>query len=159
MVAALAVFFGPLVARANTQRQIQVTAREAWMREFREHVAQFIAGTANTDHVTAGTREAGEVHADGDARATRLVIGELVENVRATQSSTSAVRLLIAEKGAQYVEFVEVMNRLHAVALAASRSPICPSGFCSRESVRSKCRGGHLAARTRCHGRRPRRLA
>ena len=123
VVAALAVFFGPLVTRANTQRQIQVTAREAWMREFREQVAQFIAGTANTDHVTAGTREAGEVHAGGDARATRLVIGELVENVRATQASTSAVRLLIAEKGAQYVEFVEVMNRLHAVALRRLREP------------------------------------
>ena len=43
--------------------------------------------------------------------------------MRATQASTSAVRLLIAEKGAQYVEFVEVMNRLHAVALRRLREP------------------------------------
>jgi hypothetical protein len=28
-----------LVARSNVQRQIQVTAREAWMHEFREQVA------------------------------------------------------------------------------------------------------------------------
>ena len=59
----------------------------------------------------------------GNARATRLVIGELVENVRATQSSASAVRLLIAEKGAQYAEFVEVMNRLHAVTLCRLKEP------------------------------------
>jgi hypothetical protein len=31
-----------LVARANLQRQLQVAAREAWMREFREQVAQFL---------------------------------------------------------------------------------------------------------------------
>jgi len=37
-VAILAV----LVARANVQRQLQVAAREAWMREFREQVAQFL---------------------------------------------------------------------------------------------------------------------
>ena len=120
-----------------------LTAREAWMREFREHVAQFVAGTANTDHVTAGTRAAGEVHADGDARATRLVIGELVENLRATQSSASAVRLLIAEKGAQYAEFVEVMNRLArsglglrealpAICSGRTGSRIAPEGVAER---------------------------
>jgi hypothetical protein len=38
-VAILAV----LVARANVQRQLQAAAREAWMREFREQVAQFLA--------------------------------------------------------------------------------------------------------------------
>jgi hypothetical protein len=39
VVAILAVFFGPLLARANLQRQLQVTAWEAWMREFREQLA------------------------------------------------------------------------------------------------------------------------
>jgi hypothetical protein len=38
VVAILAVF----VSRSNVQRQIQVAAREAWMREFREQVAAFI---------------------------------------------------------------------------------------------------------------------
>jgi hypothetical protein len=46
VVAILAVFFGPLVARANTQRQIRVTTREAWMREFREQVATIMATTS-----------------------------------------------------------------------------------------------------------------
>ena len=32
-----------LVARANVQRQLQVAAREAWRREFREQAAAFLA--------------------------------------------------------------------------------------------------------------------
>jgi hypothetical protein len=46
VVAILAVFFGPLVARASVQRQIRVTSREAWMREFREKVAEFLSSYA-----------------------------------------------------------------------------------------------------------------
>jgi hypothetical protein len=45
VVAILAVF----VARSNVQRQIQVTAREAWIREFREQVATLLANGANAD--------------------------------------------------------------------------------------------------------------
>jgi hypothetical protein len=32
-----------LMARANLQRQLQVTVRQTWMRDFREQVAQFMA--------------------------------------------------------------------------------------------------------------------
>jgi hypothetical protein len=45
VVAILAVFFGPLIARANVQRQLQVAAREAWMREFREQVAAMLTSS------------------------------------------------------------------------------------------------------------------
>jgi hypothetical protein len=44
VVAIPAVFVGPLVARANTQRQIRAAARETWMREFRQHAAEMLRG-------------------------------------------------------------------------------------------------------------------
>ena len=48
----LAVFFGPLIARANVQRQLQAAAREAWMREFREQVVALLTSfAAFRDHV------------------------------------------------------------------------------------------------------------
>jgi hypothetical protein len=54
VVAILAVFFGPLIARANVQRQIQVASREAWMREFREQVAQFLTSVMRGVRTEAG---------------------------------------------------------------------------------------------------------
>ena len=55
VVAILAVFFGPLVGRANIQRQLQVTSREAWMRDFREQVAQFLTSVMRRARAEAGT--------------------------------------------------------------------------------------------------------
>jgi hypothetical protein len=43
VVAILAVFVGPSVAWAVARRQLAVTARESWMREFREQVAVLLA--------------------------------------------------------------------------------------------------------------------
>ena len=37
---------GVLMARENLQRQIQVAARETWMREFRKHAVAFISSFA-----------------------------------------------------------------------------------------------------------------
>jgi hypothetical protein len=52
LVAALAVFFGPLVTWTVARKQITVATREAWMREFREQVAALLTSTASfRDHV------------------------------------------------------------------------------------------------------------
>ena len=89
VVAILAVFFGPLIARANTQRQLQVAAREAWMREFREQVAALLN--------RSGVLIAEGSTAPFDPEMTRYVY---------------VIRMLIAEKGEQYAPFVGIMNRL-----------------------------------------------
>ena len=44
LVVAILAVVGPLVARANTQRQIRAAARETWMREFRQHAAEMLRG-------------------------------------------------------------------------------------------------------------------
>ena len=44
-LAAMGSIAAVLMARANLQRQIQVAAREAWMREFREQVAALVTST------------------------------------------------------------------------------------------------------------------
>jgi hypothetical protein len=49
VVAILALFFGPLIARANVQLQLQAAAREARMREFREQVAALLAGQRDAE--------------------------------------------------------------------------------------------------------------
>jgi hypothetical protein len=99
VVAILAVFFGPLVARANTHRQIRVTTRENWMREFREQVAQFLAVIASVKTV-------------GPA----LGAAERSELGRTLQTSVQTVALLIAEKG-QHAEVMGIMNRLAPEAM------------------------------------------
>ena len=43
MVAIVAVFVGPFVARSKVQRQIRAASREAWMRKFREQVAAYFS--------------------------------------------------------------------------------------------------------------------
>lgn len=42
LIASLAVFVGPMVTWAIARQQIAVTAREAWIKEFREAVATLI---------------------------------------------------------------------------------------------------------------------
>lgn len=89
-----------LMARANVHRQIEVATREACMREFREQVAQVLAGIMNAK-------------AAGGALADAAVASEIA---RAATVSFHAVGLLIAEKGTQYGGFMEIMNRLLVVA-------------------------------------------
>ena len=59
LVVSLVVGIGAvLMARANLQRQIQVTAREAWMREFREQVAALLSAYASyREHVRTHTTD------------------------------------------------------------------------------------------------------
>jgi hypothetical protein len=59
VVAILAVFFGPIIGRANVQRQIRVATREAWIREFREQVARLLARIQALRHL-AGNPESPE---------------------------------------------------------------------------------------------------
>ncbi len=95
VVTVLVAFVGPFVVWRVATRQIRVAAREAWAREFREHVAQVLAGIMNAKA------------AGGDAAAAEI---------RAATVSYQTVGLLIAEKGTQYEGFMEVMNRLLGVA-------------------------------------------
>lgn len=88
VVAILAVFFGPLVARWNVQRQIRATAREAWMRDFRQHAAELL-------------KNHGLRPGDG-AREFEIRV--------AMRFSYSALRLLIAEKTPQYDEFISHLD-------------------------------------------------
>jgi hypothetical protein len=92
MVAILAVF----VARSNVQRQIQVTAREAWMREFREQVAAFLNCAATLDYHARNPPPDEQRMAALDALGLRIY----------------TIRLLIAEKESQYAAFASTMKSL-----------------------------------------------
>jgi hypothetical protein len=94
IVAILAV----LVALVNAQRQLQVAAREAWMREFREHVSQILSAIT-TSH---------SVKAVGGEAAPPPVVTEMAGSVMA---SFQAINLLIAEKGT-HAGFMQVLSRL-----------------------------------------------
>ena len=109
VVAILAVFFGPLVGRANIQRQLQVTSREAWMRDFRELVAQFLTSVMRRARAEAGTSAE-------------------TKELRSATLSFFVTKLLLAEKGApQYDDFEQLMNRLlRATAGRAAGEPTAP---------------------------------
>jgi hypothetical protein len=100
-----------LMARANLFRQIQVTAREGWMREFREQVAEFcgleVARRKHERSLLAGNL---------DRRPLLIAANDAMEPCKA------AIRLLIAEKGAQYELFVSVMEKLAAAKDAVAET-------------------------------------
>jgi hypothetical protein len=104
VVAALAVFFGPVVAWANVQRQIQVAAREAWMREFREQVAAF--------------RDSFEAFVlakpDEEAKSPEARL-QLDKEHREMRHHYMVLRLLIAEKGQRYQDFIQKMGPTFSV--------------------------------------------
>jgi hypothetical protein len=88
VVAILAVFFGPLIAQANVQRQIRATARETWMREFRQHAAELL-------------KNHGSMPSDA-ARAFEFRV--------AMRLSYNALRLLVAERAPQYDGFISHLD-------------------------------------------------
>jgi hypothetical protein len=58
MVAIVAVFVGPFVARSKVQRQIRAASREAWMRKFREQVAAYFSAIGSVQsHLVPHTRQ------------------------------------------------------------------------------------------------------
>ena len=105
VVAILAVFIGPLVTWAVTRQQIAVTARETWMREFREKVAVFLSSSA-------AFRVHVKHHTTGDPEKEK----RLAEINDAGTPSYHTICLLVAEKGSQYAAFVQIMDRLGAAA-------------------------------------------
>jgi hypothetical protein len=108
VVAILAVFFGPLVARANVQRQIRATAREAWMREFREKVAMFlIQSLAMRGHQKA--RDLPITDPAGKAAH---------ESLLALEQCFYVIHLLIQERGIQHQKFLPPLSNLHNKALS-----------------------------------------
>lgn len=112
LVAALAVFFGPLVTWTVARKQITVATREAWMREFREQVAALLTSTASfRDHV--------RTHSTDDPKDEQR-LAEINDELTRRHH---AIRLLIAERGARYATFIQTMNDMHEAPLmeAAAR--------------------------------------
>jgi ABC-type sugar transport system permease subunit len=116
LVVSLVVGVGAvLMARANLQRQIQVAAREAWMREFREQVAALLTSfAAIEDDMKDFLSERGrdeKRHAEIESAWVR---------------GHHLIRLLIAEKGTQYAAFVQIMNDMYQGALSKHGGPEAP---------------------------------
>jgi hypothetical protein len=99
LVVSLVVGVGAvLMARANLQRQIQVASREAWKREFRERAVAFVSSfSALRDYERTHAIHDPERHAELDD---------------ALLTPYHTLRLLIAEKGTQYVTLIPVMVRV-----------------------------------------------
>jgi hypothetical protein len=101
LVTILAVFVGPLMTWTIARRQIEVAAREAWMREFREKVAAFIYAYDNfLIHI--------RTHTTGDTEKEK----QLADINNAQRLPYHTIRLLIAEKGTQYTAFGTSIDRL-----------------------------------------------
>jgi hypothetical protein len=102
-LAAVGSIAAVLMTRANVRWQIQVAAREAWMRELREQVATIMAHYVTVQVVDSHVR-----HMDTDEPATKDVIARISEISRCAH----VIRLLIRERGSQDEEFVQVVNTL-----------------------------------------------
>jgi hypothetical protein len=130
VVAILAVFVGPSVARTNVQRQIRATAKENWMREFRQQaVALICAHAALRDHSRASTAKASARAAlDPNYVGTSGVLEQenkkrLGELSDALNPPYQAIRLLIAEKGADGTELRNNTMCGHRVIAVGSLLP------------------------------------
>ena len=89
-----------LATLVNVRLQLKAAAREAWMREFREQVAQLLTAIIN-GHIIK--KEGGAVTAD---------VGVRVEIAGSTSSSFQAISLLIAEKGLHHTGFMLKLSDL-----------------------------------------------
>lgn len=101
VVAILAVFFGPLVAWSVAHQQMIVTAREVWMREFRQQVATILSTywrfLAHTEKHTWDQPE--------EARRLAAINDDM-------RSPYYAISFLIAEHGNQHTAFIRTLARL-----------------------------------------------
>ena len=99
-----------LTTWAVARQRIQVEAREAWMRAFREQVAQFLTS------VMRGVRpEAG--------------MAAPAEEIRSATLSFNVTKLLLAEKAPQYDDFERLMNRLLEVTAGRVAGEPTPPEF------------------------------
>jgi hypothetical protein len=97
-VAALAVF----VARTNVQSQLQVTARETWMREFRQQVAAM-----RTSRQALGRQSPKDTTDDPEQERRREALFD------SYYLAVDLVRLLLAERtGTQFETMLEATDRL-----------------------------------------------
>lgn len=112
-LAALVSIAAVLVARSNVQRQITATARQNWMREFREQVAGFLGSFAT---YTEKALWFAEFHQPGSARSSEDVAATDRERHEANDEMRRhfhVIRLLIAEQGPQHdATFIPAIERL-----------------------------------------------
>jgi hypothetical protein len=103
VVSILAVFFGPLVAWTVARQQSIVAVRETWLREFRERVAALLSAyEAFLIHI--------QTHTTGDPEKEN----QLADINDAQRLPYFSIRLLIAERGHEYTEFISSIDRLRA---------------------------------------------
>ena len=119
VVAILAVFFGPLVTWEVTRQQIRGAVREAWMRDFREKVSEYLTGYGayrdNAGLLREEIRRAelafkswGESAVEARRRLANLYA--------AMARPHNAILLLIAEQGNEYVAFIEFIERVKNIS-------------------------------------------
>lgn len=84
----LVAFIAPLIAWAVARQQINVAAREAWLREFRNQVAAFLAADASL-------RRHAPTHTTGDPEKEQ----RLAAINDALSPAYYVLKLLVAEKG------------------------------------------------------------
>ena len=144
LVVSLVVGVGAVImARANLQRQIQVAAREAWMREFREKVAILLAGRKPIAPLGLEPREQWRLSKLDDA----------------VLPAYQAIRLLLAERRARrrysYLQMAcQVPWRATPATLPRWRRPSC--GVSASVSTQGQECGGRCRVASRTGGRRGR---
>jgi hypothetical protein len=106
------VFFGPLVARANVQRQIQATSQESWMREFRQQVVALIcAQAALRDHARRHTNYVDPSLSRDEKRQAEIRVAEDKQRLDdALNPHYQTIRLLLAEKGADDTRLLQKID-------------------------------------------------
>jgi hypothetical protein len=98
VVTILVAFVAPLVTWEVARRQMEVTAREAWMRDFRAEVAAYLS------NYVAYKRS--RIAMDGAILVHRAELHETLSRRH------NAIRLLIAERGAEHAAFLQSMDNL-----------------------------------------------
>jgi hypothetical protein len=113
VVTILVAFVAPTVTLRVARQRIDVEAREAWMRAFREQVAEFLTSVMRRARTEGGTPAA-------------------TVEIRSATLSYHVATLLIAEKAPkapQYDEFDQLMNRLLRVSTDRAAGDPTPPEF------------------------------
>jgi hypothetical protein len=126
LVVSLVVGVGALLmARANLQRQIQVTAREAWMREFREKVSAFLTWEYEVHRLRQNIADTHKKVEQALARDephdpnSETIISEFAKRNREVHEklilASHTIDLLYAERGWGETDFTRHMKELLAL--------------------------------------------
>ena len=142
VVAILAVFFGPLVTWEVARQQIRGAAREAWMRDFREKVSEYLTGYGayrdNAGHLQGEIRRAEAAFQAGSD--SRLQSGaearrRLADLYAAMARPHNAILLLIAEHGEEYVAFIKFIERMKEISEASTSEAAAAMSEFTEEAV------------------------